>query len=375
MDGAARKWNKGTEAMKRTTFAAGLIALAGVSSIGCKTTPKMAWWKSDTAAAAESTAIAHSAPALPSDLAKPSAAGATGSTTTAIAQTSGGQAAPFVPGRTTTTTVSSTPTSSATMASATAAPASYPSTSAPAFTPDMAGRIASATSAATSAAASMPTTGGNLGSIAATPYNPSMPPQPTAASLAAAAPTADTRYVAATSAPLYGTPPSGMTAGATTPIAAASAAGFLPGLPAIGGSRYGAPTPTSGATSTLASQTSGAVNNYAAPVNSTVSGAVGRYGEATTAAANLAGGAASGVQAATANVATTQPYRPGGTGTYPTTGGATPGYPEVQLATRPPTSTGGAPATGSAAPAASGSATTPGAVTTPPATTTPNRYW
>ena len=31
--------------MKKTTLAAGLMALAGVSSVGCKTTPKLAWWK------------------------------------------------------------------------------------------------------------------------------------------------------------------------------------------------------------------------------------------------------------------------------------------------------------------------------------------
>ena len=69
MDGAAEnRRNKGTEAMKKMTLAAGLLAVAGVGSVGCKTAPKLAWWKPN--ATAESTAIAHTAPALPSDLAK-----------------------------------------------------------------------------------------------------------------------------------------------------------------------------------------------------------------------------------------------------------------------------------------------------------------
>ena len=54
--------------MKQSALAAGLAACIGLSAVGCKSTSKLAWWKKP--GSTESTALVHTAPPLPSDLAK-----------------------------------------------------------------------------------------------------------------------------------------------------------------------------------------------------------------------------------------------------------------------------------------------------------------
>jgi hypothetical protein len=289
--------------MKKKTVAAGLLALAASSSLGCKTTPKLAFWKSNDA---EATAIAHEAPAMPSEAAKLAASQG------AASRAAGGDAAPFVPSG---------------GAIASTMPASYPSTDAPAFTPDIASRAASAATA-TAAPSTNALTTGNLGSIAAAPYDPTRPPRPTVATTGPATSTLPaSRYGAASTASPFGAPPTGAIA------AAGAASESVPGLPPIGGvdsaaSRYasvGATAPTS-------------------PTTAAWDSAVSRYGSAATAANNAALGAATTAnnaasavasvttQPAPATTAAAQPYRPGGTGTYPST---SPTQPAVQVATRP----------------------------------------
>jgi hypothetical protein len=331
--------------MKKTTLIAGLMALVGAGSLGCKSTPKMAWWKSDKSA--ESTAVAHTAPALPSDIAKTSASGS-------AAAAAGGEAAPFV--------ASQVARSSATSATSSATPASYPSTDAPPFSPDTATRIASATAGASGTAA--PSSSGNLGSIAAAPYNPSTPPRSTLPATTGSAPIPESRYGAlASNIPSYG-----QSAAASTIASAAGSSSSVPGVPS-----FDAPAPsysqTPQATPATASQTAGQL------VNSPAS----RYGEpvagAVDAAASVAAGAANTVRTAPYAVATTaQPYRPGGTGTYPSTISATASTVPM-IATRPPAPTSGAttpPAT--TAPTSGTPGATPAAPSTPGATT-PTRYW
>ncbi len=362
MDGALQESpTQGMEAMKNTTLVAGLIALASLG-VGCKSTPKLPFWK--TAKADEATAVAHAPPALPSDAAKLAA-----TTKPAAAQTSGGEAPSFVPGPVTQASSSTT------------IPASYPSTDAPAFTPDVATRIASAAPASASASAA------SLGSIAATPYDPTRPPRPSTASTASTVTTtpATSRYGAATTAltgatastasaaPAYGTPAVGATTAPTSQVA-------IPGLPSIGGfappSRYARDATTMPPAGTTAANTTptydagsalnAAASRYGAPMASTA--------EAAANAVAAADAAMSGVASATTTtttVATTTPYRPGGTGTYPS---ATPTQPPVQVATRPQEPAVTTPnATATTVPNVSrpGEATTPGAA----GTTSAGRYW
>lgn len=131
--------------MKRTAIVIGLMMLFAPSTIGCKSSPKMAWWKSNKAS--ESTAIAHQAPELPSDAAKQ--ADAARST-----QVAGGSAPPFTPGQVS----GSTTTSGA---------STYPSTDAPAFVPSAVSQLASSTPSTTPASTSTVTSG---------PYNPAATP-------------------------------------------------------------------------------------------------------------------------------------------------------------------------------------------------------
>ena len=55
------------EAMRKTAITVGLLVLSASTSVGCKSAPKLAWWKSDKT---DETALAHAAPELPSDAAK-----------------------------------------------------------------------------------------------------------------------------------------------------------------------------------------------------------------------------------------------------------------------------------------------------------------
>lgn len=360
--------NKGTEAMKKTTLLAGLLALANVGALGCKTTPKTAWWKSSKSA--ESTAVAHSAPTPPSQLATQGAG-----SQSALAQ-AGGDAAPFVPGGAATTSTASA-----------ATPASYPSTDAPPFTQQVAQQIASTSTTTGGAAATAPTNSANLGSIAALPYNPATPPKPTTTSVAGTPELPASRYTVpgSTTAPAFaGGAAAGAIAAATTPV----------GSTLTGGSAT--PGTAAGMAGTSVADLAGAAPRYGAGtaadlINSSpvigATEAVGRYGNqielatgtaaagATTAVGAVAGaatGAGEAVQAAATVATTGQPYRPGGTSSYPTTT-LTGDAPQYDIASRPqdPTGTSGMSTTvpsvarpGDTSP----SATTPGTQNSP-------RYW
>ena len=133
--------------MRGTILAASLAVLLTVSSVGCKSMPSLAWWQSaSNPEATEETAVAHTAPALPSDVAIQTEGLATTKETT----TNPVSASPYVstgaPG---------------------VSPAAYPSTGAPSFSPSA--------SSTTAAAAAPAENGSNLGSIAM-PYNPNVAP-------------------------------------------------------------------------------------------------------------------------------------------------------------------------------------------------------
>jgi hypothetical protein len=336
------------EAMKKTFLAAGLVVVFGSGLVGCKTTPKLAFWKKD--AAADATAVAHSAPALPSDLAKQSATGAT-----SVAQSRLSEAAPFVPGQV------------ARASSTAVAPASYPSTDAPPFTPDVATRIASSapttsTSAPVVQTATAPSS--HLGSIAAAPYNPAATPAPAAPQVATTS-APESRYVGAQtpSAPLYGQPPFGAIAGASnaTPTEPATS-NALADAPA-----YGAP----GALS--------AGERYGSVAATMPTGPTGRYDDVTGASASIpvTQGTTATQQTASTSVATsTQPYRPGGTGSYASGGTLSGSQPAARLASRPQDTSAAQGTSGTTVPNVarpSGAGVTTPAATTP--ATTPGRYW
>jgi len=283
--------------MRGTVLAASLALLVGGSSVGCKTTSNMAWWKSAGKDAPEANVLAHSAPELPSEIAKQVEAASAG----ASQQLAGGVAAPFVPS-------AATP-PAATVASLANA-AAYPSTEAPKFTP--------ATPATTVPAAPA---SANLGSVAM-PYNPNAVP-PVAKAAPAAAPVSTDRYAAAT-AP----------ASTTTPAATS-----YPGS----STRYGAQVasvPTAPTTSTPAT------SPYAAAAPSTPTSAASiepqlssRYAQTVPSTSlpvdnSLATPQAPAVPASATpvSVAEAAPFRPGGTGTYPAT---TDLRSPVQVATRP----------------------------------------
>lgn len=161
--------------MRKTAITFGLLILSASTSVGCKSAPKLAWWKSDKT---DETALAHTAPELPSDAAKKAEAGAG-------TQVAGGSAPAFK-------------TASSTAAAKTSG--GYPSTDAPSFTPNAVSQVASNAAA----------------SGAAGPYDPTATPAPKAPAAAVAGAGTD-RYglgslaatpgvTGASTAPAYGQP-------------------------------------------------------------------------------------------------------------------------------------------------------------------------
>jgi hypothetical protein len=242
--------------MRKTAIIAGLLILSASTSVGCKSAPKLAWWKSSKT---DETALAHAAPELPSDAAKKAEAGAS-------TQVAGGSAAPFKPANAT---------GSTSMASKSSG--GYPSTDAPPFTPNAVTQVAANTASVTSA----PTTSGAAG-----PYDPTATPTPKSTPTVVAA-TGTDRYglgsvtagassTASTTAPTYGQAASGASTTAPTYMPTTDLAGVA--------SRYG--TPAGGIAATGAPTTASAAPTYSpAPVTPV-------------------------------STAATQPYRPGGTSSY-----------------------------------------------------------
>ncbi len=281
--------------MRGKFLAASLAVLVGGSSIGCKTMPNMAWWKTASKDAPEANVLAHSAPALPSEIAKQ----VEGLSTSSSEQLAGGTAAPFMP------------TAPVASVASTTAPGPYPSTEAPTFTPPTA-PVATVPAAPSSA---------NLGSLAM-PYNPNaVPPAANAVAPAATPPNVD-RYAAAPTTGSSTKPPA-------TPYPSTA-------------SRYGeqvAATPVAN----VSVPTTSAASQLTAPnfVDSPTASLGGRYAqtaavEVPTASLpvdnSLAVPTVTPTSPATTTVAEASPYRPGGTSSYPTT----PSVPaSVQIASRP----------------------------------------
>lgn len=296
--------------MRKTAITVGLLVLSASTSVGCKSTPKLAWWKSNKT---DETALAHAAPELPSDAAKKAEG----------AQVAGG-AAPFKPANTT---------GSSSVAAKSGS--GYPSTDAPAFTPNVVTQVAANTT---------PVVGSTTTAGAAGPYDPTATPAPKAPAPTVAT-TGNDRYglgssaangssaVSTTPLPTYGQAPSGV---------ASDAPSYSPStdLGSIA-SRYG--TPPNNSTTPVAPATTSIASTYTpAPV----------------------------MQASTA-------YRPGGTSSYNAVSAD-----DVRVATRPESPTSTTPSTPVTTPTAP--ATTTAVVPATPASATPtttaapasaNRYW
>jgi len=331
-------YDEGTEAMHKTTFIPivapsyfllGLALLVGISSIGCKSMPKNPWAKTAATSDPAAATLAHTAPTKPSALAKQAEG-------LAAAQMAGGEAAPFVP--------SVNITGPATMASTPAPPSSYPTTTAPSFM-----KAAPVSSIATAT----PTPSANVGSANLSsiklPYDPSAVPPATLSqaeeAVAAAEAAAKNRYANVPTPTV--TPPQ-----LNNPSIAS-----VEVEPPKMASRYGGYS-ASGKTAAAEKP-----KQVAAAAESLAAGAMGtldsRYAQAVTAATGTPPPAAASSYAppvaaisevipsemATPEittptpmaVASTAPYRPGGTTSYPATShpasmGLPPG---IEIASRP----------------------------------------
>ncbi|MCG8449424.1 MAG: hypothetical protein MI725_07585 [Pirellulales bacterium] len=293
--------------MRKKILAIGLVAVMGLGSAGCQTVEKLAWWKTAENSAAESAVLAHSAPALPADLAKQAEGFAANQVNITPGEVNGGgSAAPYVPNAT-------VPPANAAVAN-NAAPA-YPSTGVGSYTaavPPQTSVVAAARSA-------------NLGSVAM-PYNPNAVPAAPAATSAPAPPISSgiDRY---TSAP----------ASHSTPAFNAAAVAATP-QPSNFATRYEAPTRTAAPAYTMASPsqqsaaTTPPVNTASVPgtPGSPATASGDRYGSyGTPAAAPATPAFAQNTQnTAITPTPSAAPYRPGGTSDYPTRGA-------IELATRP----------------------------------------
>jgi hypothetical protein len=354
--------------MKHTAQVAVIVTLLAASALGCKSASKYAWWKKDQAG--ESTALAHSAPQLPSDLAKQN------ESPSSSAQLVGGTAAPFVPSQ-----------ASKSPLAATASSGAYPSTSAPAF------NSSTSRAGSTSALAGQGPSSANLGSIAM-PYNPTAAPAPKSvgASVAAATNPAE-RYGSAGLGSVGSSPsstmPYGQAASGAAPAfnaAASTAANSMAGAANTAGSfpsRYSSGlSDAPAAAQSAATQTTlpSAVSPSPAPQIAPYTPRYGAAVDSSAVAATTPTPAAAAtpttpqtVKPATAVVAV-QPYRPGGTSTY--SGSATlpaTAQSPVQVASRPEQTATTTPKP--AAPTITPNIALPSAATptTQPATT--SRYW
>ncbi len=296
----------------------GLALVMSSSSLGCKSAPKTSWWKTADKSDAASTAAVAGAPQLPAEIAKQAEALAGGD-----------------PVKITTPAVTSAPAATMTKASggtapattaplysaATAAPSSYPSTGAKSLVPT---NSVAATPAPTTKTAGT----GVLGSIAASktlPYDPtSVPPAaPSSAALSTALPTAPAqtdRYGVSSQERYANTSPT-----TTTPAHSPASYPAINTVPTT----IATSAPTSPVTSTVASTPAPASVPFAA--NPTTGN---RYATQTIPVASPVSTALPSnsppVQPASA-VASVQPYRPGGTTSYPGTSA------NYEVATRPGT--------------------------------------
>ena len=158
--------------MRTKIFVTSLSIVIGSGSIGCKSASKLAWWQTADNAKADSTALAHTAPDLPSEIAKQ----AEGLTTKPSIEIAGGQAAPFVPNTAATK-------SAADVAAMAATSGAYPNTGATGYNTGATGFPVTSETQATTTPTSVAS---HTDSVM--PYNPDAVPP--AANLVAAATTA-----------------------------------------------------------------------------------------------------------------------------------------------------------------------------------------
>lgn len=290
--------------MRGKNLVAGIAILLCVSSVGCKSASKLTWWKSAEDAQAEAAVMAHSAPTLPSEIAKQAetmSAPSVNITPGVTATADSGTAAPFVPSIAPTQT---TPTI------ASSAPPAYPTTGASSFTSTPAPQsVPVAQTASTSS---------TLGTTAM-PYDPQAVPAATtnaAATVAQNAPTTDSRY-GAQSAPAYTPPASSVYQSSGDRYSSTSA------TPAANTEPVATAEPTTGNAPQVAQATSSYADRYGsytppasvqtqAPVTQAVQSSTVPLAQNT----------------AITPTADSQPYRPGGTSDYPSQGA-------VEVATRP----------------------------------------
>ncbi len=298
--------------MRVSVLTIGLVLAVSCGSLGCKSAPKMSWWKTADKSAAASTAAVAGAPQLPSEIAKqaealasadpvkittpavkaPAVKSAVAAATTAVA----GGAAPAYTGTTT-------------------APSSYPTTGAQSFVPPT---TASAKTAPSTAVV------GSMANSKALPYDPTNVPPAAASSVAAtsaaiaAAPAQADRYGMAAqdryanTYPTTTTPAYAPASYPTTKIASAPTTTPTTNYAA----NAAVPASVPFAANPGSASTGNRYATQATPVASPVS---------TTLPSN-----SPPVQPASA-VASVQPYRPGGTTSYPGTSA------NYEVATRPGT--------------------------------------
>ena len=227
--------------MQKTIVAATAALFLCSGTLGCKSAPKLAWWKKGDPTGVESTALAHSAPSLPADIAKQAERLAATSPSIEMSapsvQLSANQAPPYSPSS---ATVAATPTPPLGSGQK-APPTAYPSTGAPAYSAAAATSIATTTPAMPAISASQ---SADLGSLDM-PYNPgAVPPAKTVVAATQAVPkTVADRY--GRSSPAISSPPAYGGGAPVPPVTIATTS------PRSGGSRYGNITsaPTTPATS------------------------------------------------------------------------------------------------------------------------------
>jgi len=360
-----------TKSMRKTIVAAVATMFFCAGTIGCQTAAKMAWWKTADATNVESTALAHSAPALPADLAKQAESLAT---TAPSIQMSGGEAAPYSTAPTfspAATSVAATPatapgaglTGSVSKTASTAHPSTaypstpYPSTGASPYTASAAATVAT-NSPATPPAYAAADQSADLGSVDM-PYNPNaVPPARTVATASPRTPSATTdRYgMASTAAAFSGANAQPVTTPALPQLSGAgryaktqsdpvvqndpvmqsnSVATVSPVATAAGSPKVGVDLAAASASPesmntapTFVAATNPASTNPVPAASVNITGS--RYATSNS-QASIAPSGATPTQAA-ALAAKASPYRPGGTASYQ---GSATGASAVEIASRP----------------------------------------
>ena len=337
--------------MRKTIVATAAAVLMSAGTLGCKSAPKLAFWKSAEKSDVESTALAHSAPALPADVAKQAESLATTSPSIEMSapgmsasgmSTSGmsmpaGQAPPYSPSLGVASTAAPSLGSGSKMT-----PSSYPTTSAPAYPATTSNNTLASTTGvpqSSAPASNLPTDrSADLGSIDM-PYNPNAVPP--AKNIAATTPTT----------PSTGTDRYGMSSVASTPPAYGSGTSSAPvsstASQAVGGAgtRYGGipsmPQTPALPGSTKANLASTATPGTASTPSAYPSTSVGLAGDRYASASSTTPPDVPSVPPAQPMTTTPTeslpavvsiPFRPGGTGTYQ---GSSADRSAVEIATRP----------------------------------------